>query len=209
MTAREPSRLLFVDVETTGLTYEDRVITLGYVELDLDVLVEGGDAAKTRHMIFNPGRRSNPFAAAVHGYDDWTLRHQPEFSAHAEELIAPFERAERIVAHNAAFDERFLRTEFSLSGRTLAPARFQCSMRAYKQKHARPGGLDKVLDHMGHKGRGKVHGALEDAWLCMGIWLWLHDLPAPAARDDLLHPPSNWVEPEMKPVRGARKALAL
>ena len=52
-----------------------------------------------------------------------------------------------------------------------------------------------------------LHGALEDAWLCMQVWLWLHDLPVPEARADLLHPPSNWVEPEMKPVRGARKVM--
>ena len=207
MTAQKPQKLLFVDVETTGLTYDDRVITLGYVELDLDALQNGGNAASTGHMIFNPGRPSNPFAAAVHGYDDWTLKYQPEFSIHAEHLLAPFERADLVIAHNAAFDERFLRTEFSLCGHTLAPSRFQCTMRAYKTRHARPGGLDKVLDHMGLKGRGKLHGALEDAWLCMRVWLWLNDLPLPGMPGDLHVAPSNWVEPEMKPIRGARKAF--
>ena len=202
-----PSRLLFVDVETTGLTYDDRVITLGFVELDLGALHAGKDAATMGHFIFNPGRPSNPFAAKVHGYDDWTLRFQPDFGSHAEDLEAPFRRADQIIAHNAAFDERFLRTEFSISGRSLAPQRFQCSMRSYKAKHGRPGGLDKVLDHMGHRGRGKQHGALEDAWLCMCVWLWLHDLPVPELSANLLAPPSNWVEPEMKPIRGMRKVV--
>jgi DNA polymerase-3 subunit epsilon len=197
-------KLLFVDVETTGLTYDDRVITLGWVELDVAALRDGGDAVSLGHMIFNPGRPSNPFAAAVHGYDDWTLKFQPQFSAHAEELIAPFERAGEVIAHNAAFDERFLRGEFSSCGHSLASARFKCSMRTYKAKHARPGGLDKILDHMGLKGRGKQHGALEDAWLCMRVWLWLHDLPMPALSAVTFHAPSNWVEPEMKPIRGAR-----
>ncbi len=201
-------KLLFVDVETTGLTYEDRVITLGTVELDLEALLDGAEAVTTSHMIFNPGRRSNPFAAAVHGYDDWTLTFQPQFSHHAGDLLAPFERADTIIAHNAAFDERFMRTEFSLSGHDIAPARFDCTLRAYKKKHARPGGLDKVLDHMGLRTRGKQHGALEDAWLCMKVWLWLNDLPMPEAPRDLTARPSNWVEPEMKPVRGARKAYS-
>ncbi len=207
--AKKPKKLLFVDVETTGLTYADRVITLGYVELDLAALLDGGSAVKSGHLIFNPGRPSNPFAAAVHGYDDWDLKFQPDFSLHAEELRAPFERANLVIAHNAVFDERFMRTEFSLCGHELAPARFQCTMRAYKTRHARPGGLDKVLDHMGLKGRGKQHGALEDAWLCMRVWLWLNDLPCPDMPDDLLVPPSNWVEPEMKPIRGARKVYSL
>jgi DNA polymerase-3 subunit epsilon len=202
--ARKPNKLLFVDVETTGLTYDDRVITLGYVELDLAALGTTA-AAATGHLIFNPGRPSNPFAAAVHGYDDWTLKYQPDFSAHADALLAPFERADSVIAHNAAFDERFMRTEFSLCGHTLAPARFACTMRAYRAKHARPAGLDKVLDHMGLKSRGKQHGALEDAWLCMRVWLWLNGLPAPDITEATLIPPSNWVEPEMKPLRNARK----
>lgn len=207
MTAARPNRLLFVDVETTGLTYDDRVITFGYVELDLEALRDGADATRTGHFIFNPGRPSNPFAAAVHGYDDWDLKYQPDFSAHADELLMPFESSELVLAHNAAFDERFMRTEFSLCGHTLAPARFDCTMRAYKKKHARPGGLDKVLDHMGLKNRGKQHGALEDAWLCMRVWLWLNGLPEPETPRDLLAPPGNWVEPEMKPLRNARKVF--
>ena len=207
MATKKPRKLLFVDVETTGLTYDDRVITLGYVELDLEALNDGADAATTGHFIFNPGRPSNPFAARVHGYDDWSLTFQPDFSTHAGDLLAPFERNDVVFAHNAAFDERFMRTEFSLCGHDLAPARFNCTMRAYKNKHARPGGLDKVLDHMGHRGRGKQHGALEDAWLCMRVWLWLHEMPVPDAPLGLLDPPSNWVEPELKPLRNARKVL--
>ncbi len=207
MTHSLPRHLLFVDVETTGLTYQDRVITLGMVELDIEALRDGADCVHTHHLIFNPGRPSNPFAAAVHGYDYWTLRFQPDFATHVDYVLAPFEHAGTVVAHNAAFDERFMRGEFSLSGHEIRPARFDCSMRRYKTKYGRSGGLDKVLAHMGHPGRGKVHGALEDAWLCMQVWLWLHDLPAPEAGGDLVHPPSNWVEPEMKPIRGARKVM--
>ena len=42
----------------------------------------------------------------------------------------------------------------------------------------------------------------------MQVWLWLHDLPMPEGGDDVLHPPSNWVEPEMKPLRNARKVIS-
>lgn len=207
MSGKTNNNLLFVDVETTGLTYQDRVITLGLVELDLEALQDGADCARTSHLIFNPGCPSNPFARAVHGYDDHVLKFQPDFTTHADDLLAPFERADTVIAHNAAFDERFLRGEFREAGHTLAPAKFDCSMRRYKAKHGRPGGLDKVLGHMGHAGRGKIHGALEDAWLCMNVWLWIHDLPQPDMRADLLHAPSNWVEPEAKPLRNARKVL--
>ncbi|MCV3768364.1 3'-5' exonuclease [Rhizobium sp. TRM95796] len=201
------SRLLFVDTETTGLTYDDRVITLGMVTLDLDALKEGRDAVQLSHLIFNPGRPSNPFAAAVHGYQDWVLTSQPHFALHAEDILPAFTAADIVLAHNAAFDERFLRTEFRMAGYELPAPRFDCTLKAYKRKHQRPGGLDKVLEHMGLSARGKQHGALEDAWFCMLAWLWLNDLEAPTAPAALTHPPSNWVEPGLPPIRGARKPL--
>jgi DNA polymerase III subunit epsilon len=200
-------KLLFVDTETTGLTYSDRVITLGVVSLDLDALHAGKSATELRHWIFNPGRASNPFAAAVHGYDDWDLRYQPDFERHAEDILPYFNAADRIIAHNAAFDERFLRTEFGLCSLQLPEPRFSCTMRAYKTRHSRPGGLDKVLDHMGRKTRGKQHGALEDAWLCMLVHLWLEDVDAPEEQGFLDTIPENWIVPEPKPIRGARKIL--
>jgi DNA polymerase-3 subunit epsilon len=203
----DAAKLLFVDTETTGLTYEDRVITVGLVELDLAALTKGQTAVRTRHMIFNPGRPSNPFAAAVHGYQDWTLASQPRFRDHAEELLPYFEQADQVLAHNAAFDERFLRTEFRHADIDLPSAKFQCTLRAYKRKHQRPGGLDRVLEHMGMKSRGKQHGALEDAWFCMLVHLWLNDLPVPELPQDLAAEPENWVEPGLPPIRGARKAL--
>ena len=191
---------LFVDVETTGLTYADRVITLGLIEYDPET-----SSVDCQHLIFNPGRPSNPFARAVHGYDDWQLRGQDPFDAHIPHLHARFSRAGRVFAHNAAFDERFLRTEFSLAGGRLEhDAKFECTLRAYKARHKMPGGLDKVIAHMGLESRGKQHGALEDAWLCMRVHLWLNDMACPEEIEDLRCVPQNWIEPEEPPLRGAR-----
>lgn len=201
MTSETFERLLFVDVETTGLTHRDRVITIGFVALDF---VNAQPTATCGHYIFNPGQPSNPFAAAVHGYDEWTLRHQPDFHLHAGEIHPHFAGAQRIIAHNASFDERFIRTEFAASGFNLPAARFFCTMQAWRARFGSPAGLDPVINRLGIKSRGRQHGALEDAWLCMRVYLWLHGLECPAAPDDLNCPPVNWIRPEPKPIWGAR-----
>jgi hypothetical protein len=41
----------------------------------------------------------------------------------------------------------------------------------------------------------------------MRVWLWLNDLPLPAMPDYLNRQPENWIEPEMKPIRGMRKII--
>ncbi len=200
--------LLFVDVETTGLTYQDRIVTLGYLALDLDSHRAGAPPAHFGHYIFNPGQPSNPFAAAVHGYDDWTLRHQQPFPDHADHILPHFEKADMIVAHNASFDERFIRTAFGEAGLSLAEKRFHCTMRAWRALHGSPAGLDPVITRLGLKSRGKQHGALEDAWLCMRVYLSLNGLECPGEPADFRQlgaRPVNWIDPEPRPIRGARK----
>lgn len=208
MTSDMPGKLLFVDVETTGLTYDDRIVTLGLVSLDLDT--SGPDQPQIRlgHFIFNPGRPSNSFAAAVHGYDDWTLRHQSDFGDLVEDILPFFREPGRIVAHNASFDERFVRTALCESAVEVDLPKFFCTMRAWRARHGAPAGLDPVITQLGIKSRGKQHGALEDAWLCMRVYLHLHGLPCPDAPEHLqplAFQPVNWVEPGPKPVRGMRK----
>ena len=57
-----------LDTETTGLTKDDRLITLGAVSLEDGELV----AQRTLYLIFDPMTKSNPFAQRVHGFDEST-----------------------------------------------------------------------------------------------------------------------------------------
>ena len=56
----EPSRVLFVDVETTGLHSRDRVVSLGMFELDMVALRTGTFSAAGTYLVFDPGRKSHP-----------------------------------------------------------------------------------------------------------------------------------------------------
>ncbi len=199
MAAQLADRMAFVDVETTGLYSSDRVVSLGVVELDGCALRQGRLEVELTHLIFDPGKKSHPQAEAVHGYDDWLLRHQESFGDYAELLRTRLENADIIVAHNASFDERFIRQEFNGAGVVLKAPTFHCTMQHYRRMHEGRAGLDAVLGRMGLSRHGSRHGALEDAWLAMCVYLWLSGLSHPGLTTEALARPLNLREPPPHP----------
>jgi DNA polymerase-3 subunit epsilon len=176
-----PDRLMFVDVETTGVASHDRVVSLGLVQIDTNALKAGRLEASYGHWIFDPGRNSHPRAAEVHGYSDWLLRHQDPFEALAAELLPFFAESGLVVAHNASFDQRFIAAEFERAGKPIPARPFFCTIQEYRRRIGGPSGLAAILPRLGLARAQNTHGALEDAWLAMEVFLWLHDLPRPPA----------------------------
>lgn len=212
MAAQLADKMVFVDVETTGLYSSDRIVSLGVVELDGSALRNGRLEAELTHLIFDPGKKSHPQAEAVHGYDDWLLRHQESFQDYATQLRPRFEGADIIVAHNASFDERFIRQEFDGAGMILKAPAFHCTMQQYRRMHQGRAGLDTVLAKMGLSRRGSRHGALEDAWFAMCVYLWLAGFDYPGLKDEALSKPLNLRDPPAHPglplPRRSKKAKA-
>lgn len=129
-----PERLLFVDVETTGLFSSDRVVSIGLVQLETAPLGEGRIRVNYGHWIFDPGRKSHPRAEADHGYSDWLLRHQDPFEALAAELLPFFAESGLVAAHNASFDQRFIAAEFERAGKPIPARPFFCTMQEYRRR---------------------------------------------------------------------------
>ncbi|WP_156042263.1 exonuclease domain-containing protein [Bradyrhizobium sp. URHD0069] len=171
-----PKCIAFLDVETTGLNEKDRVVTLAGVKLlDTDLLATGTASLAYLHLIFDPGKKSHPRAEAVHGYSDWVLRHQDGFGAYAETIESFFNSADLVVAHNAEFDLGFYNREMDRAARRPIAIPGLCTMSTYRQRGF--GGscsLDAVCQKIGAARNGKLHGALEDAWLAMRVYLWLN-----------------------------------
>jgi len=208
-----PERILFVDVETTGLHSNDRVVTLGLAQLDTQSLLSGEMRLKHRHLIFDPGKKSHPQAERVHGWRDWILRHQDPFEDHAEEISDLFNQSDLIVSHNASFDRRFILSEFAAAGLSLRHDNFFCTMQEYRRKVGGRSGLDAVLSTIGLHRTGLHHGALEDAWMAMEVFLWLNELPIVPQRDLPLYAPTNLrecpPEPHPLPNRSAKRTAAI
>ncbi|PZV39023.1 hypothetical protein B5V02_03040 [Mesorhizobium kowhaii] len=193
-----PNRLLFVDVETTGFFSSDRVVSLGLIAVDSQDIVAETYPIQAAHLIFDPGKKSHPRAEAVHGYDDWTLRHQDTFNVHAHALSKLFSDSPCVIAHNVEFDRRFIEQEFDLAGMPLPELEYFCTMRTYREQVGGRSGLNAILSQMGLARAGRIHGAFEDAWMAMQVYCWLNGLPRAIIGTPAM-PLSNFKVPPPRP----------
>lgn len=109
------TRLVVLDVETTGLGAEDRVAEIAMLALGPD----GSPVARFESLI-EPQRGMNPHASRVNGLDASILAGAPTFADVAGD-VAHFLVGACIVAHNATFDLRMLTAEFARVGCCLSP----------------------------------------------------------------------------------------
>jgi len=128
------------------------------------------------HLIFDPGRKSHSNAEATHGYSDWALRHQESFEVYAATIERFFDSADLVVAHNAEFDLGFYNREMERLGRGPIIKPTFCTMDGYRQKgFVGSASLSAICREIGVGRPTKLHGALEDAWLAMRVYLWLNN----------------------------------
>lgn len=172
---RLPQNILFFDVETTGLFEEDRIVSFAGILLNTSRLHERHFTVKHVHLILNPQRACHARASAVHGYDDWTLFHQPTFREEVDIIESLFLEAELIVAHNASFDMRFIQKEFAGLRRRFPKRPVYCTMQAWRSAGNQGSAkLDVVAANFGHARSSQRHGAFEDAWLAMAVYLGIN-----------------------------------
>ena len=200
--AGRPRLAAFLDVETTGLTDADRVVSIGIITLDMHAAAADGTFHLSLcHLVFDPGRKSHPGAERAHGYDDWTLRHQDAFEEHAGAVRGMIHTADLVVAHNAAFDLSFIDREFILAGLDPIAIPNHCTMLAWRRLGYGDGAsLATASRHLGLRRSGVVHGALEDAYLAMRLHLVMERIPASVPFSDLNDVgPTNWREAPPRP----------
>ncbi len=158
-TALDAITFTVVDLETTGCRAGvDRVIEVGAVRLT------GGRVAERFQSFVHPGRTIPAFITRLTGIDDEMVDGAPPFAEVAGEVRA-FVGDSVVVAHNAAFDGRFLDAELSAAtGRPLERPTL-CTVRLARRLLAGVVprmNLDTVADHYGLAFDGR-HRALGDA----------------------------------------------
>ncbi|MCC8956180.1 hypothetical protein H8B02_22945 [Bradyrhizobium sp. Pear77] len=188
-----PNCVTFFDVETTGLNSNDRIVTLAAIKLINHETCATRLEAEFMHLVFDPGKKSHPRAEAVHGYSDWLLRHQDVFDDHAAVIADFFNSSDLLVAHNAEFDLTFYNREMERSGRMAFSKETFCTMTAYRERGLQGGAsLDAACRKIGIARSNNQHGALEDAWLALRLYLWLKNNPFAATLPSAFQkPPSN------------------
>ncbi len=193
-----PRRVVFLDVETTGIHSTDRIVTLGALTLDTTTLRDGTLSVTPLHLVFDPTRKSHPEAERVHGWPDWTLRHQDLFADHADAILALIESADLLVAHNASFDMRFIEREMELAEIVMPEKAVECTLQGWRKKGLPRASLSAVCTHLGLSRAGETHGALEDAGLAMQAWIALR-IPGLRFAPMSYPPPFNFREPPPLP----------
>lgn len=146
-----------IDLETTGFRPSDRVVEIGVVLMDHDLVEEG-----TWETLIQPDRDIDN--AHVHGITATDLVRAPRFSGIAKEL-AELLSGRVLIAHNAPFDTRFLVGEFARVGVDLpSPSAWsQCTQRLSRELlPGSPERLSAALDVLGLK-NSRPHAALSDA----------------------------------------------
>ncbi len=110
------TKLVFLDVETTGLSpaMGDRIIELGMIECQ-----GATEIRRTSHLI-NPGREIRWAARRVHGISDADVAKCQRFPAIAAAVEATLTGA-HIIGHNVRFDAGFIARELRQAGYPLMP----------------------------------------------------------------------------------------
>jgi DNA polymerase III subunit epsilon len=151
-----PQGYAVVDVETTGLGRDDRIISAAVYRLDAQGAVEDH-----WYTLVNPERDPGP--VWIHGLTSEVLAGAPLFPQVADELSERL--ADRVlVAHNAAFDWAMIAREYARAKRTAPVRQRLCTIMLSKElslplaNHK----LETLAAHYGVTQR-HAHHALDDA----------------------------------------------
>jgi DNA polymerase-3 subunit epsilon len=162
-----------VDVEATGgRPPRDRIIEIAAVR------VIGGRIREEWATLVDPGRPIPPFVARLTGIDASAAAAAPSFEGVVDEFLA-FLGGSAFVAHNAAFDWRFVNAELlAVRGGRLTNARL-CTVRLARRllPGVRRRNLDALANVFGIPVEGR-HRALGDARATARILLRLLDAAA-------------------------------
>ncbi|MEU6450855.1 DEDDh family exonuclease [Streptomyces sp. NPDC046979] len=154
--AAYPRGYAVVDVETTGLARDDRIISAAVYRLDAR-----GEVEDHWYTLVNPQRDPGP--VWIHGLTSAVLRDAPLFPDVAEEFAARLD-GRVLVAHNAVFDWQMIAREYARARRE-APVRQRLCTIALSKELRLPLPNHKLESLAAHYGvvQQRAHHALDDA----------------------------------------------
>lgn len=179
---RPAQSVVVFDFETTGLSPDmgDRAIEIGAV------LIEQGRITDRFQQLMNPGIRIPLFIENLTGITNAMVNAAPG-NAQVMGEFYEFISGHNLVAHNASFDERFLRAEFKRIKKPFS-AGIACSLLAARRilQQAPNHQLATLARYKNLPSDGVYHRALADAEVTAHLWLSLLDeLRAQQALDGL------------------------
>lgn len=164
---RNANSVIVLDFETTGLSPDqgDRAIEVGAVR------IENGEIVDRFQRLMNPGIAVNSFIENYTGISNDMLQDAPPV-AEVMADFAQFIAGHNLVAHNASFDQRFLKAELKRIQKPCTNL-FSCSMLAARRVYqlAPNHALGGLVGYKNIPTDGVFHRALADAEMTAKLWL--------------------------------------
>ena len=169
---------VFLDTETTGLSYKDghKIVEIACIETK-DLIATG----KVFHKLINPQRSMPNEAFKVHGFSEEYLRDKETFKQIADEFLN-FVKDKKIIIHNASFDLSFLDGELgSIQKEKINRKLVIDSLEVARNKFP---GISNSLDALCKRfnidlSRRTKHNALLDCELLREVYINLLDAKEP------------------------------
>lgn len=169
---------VFLDTETTGLSYRDghKIVEIACIET-LDLIPTGN----IFHKLINPKRTVPEEAFKVHGFSQEFLKDKETFDKVADEFLN-FIKEKKIIIHNASFDLGFLNGELSSIKKDKVNKKFVVdSLEVARNKFP---GTSNSLDALCRKfnidlSRRSKHNALLDCELLREVYINLLEVKEP------------------------------
>lgn len=169
---------IFLDTETTGLSYKDghRIVEIACVETK--------DLIPTNnifHKLINPRRSMPESAFKIHGFSEEFLSDKETFDQIADEFLN-FIKGKNIIIHNASFDLEFLNGELgSIRKNLIDKVKVVDSLQVARNKFP---GTSNSLDALCKRfsidlSRRSKHNALLDCELLREVYINLLDAREP------------------------------
>jgi DNA polymerase-3 subunit epsilon len=169
---------IFLDTETTGLSYKDKhkIVEIACIETK-DLI----PTKKTFHKLINPQRDVPDQAFKIHGFSSDFLRNKETFGQIAEEFLN-FIKGKKIIIHNAQFDLGFLNYELGLLNKEkITQTNVIDSLELARNKYP---GTSNSLDNLCKRfsidlSKRTKHNAMLDCELLREVYINLLDVKEP------------------------------
>ncbi len=169
---------IFLDTETTGLSFKD-----GHKVVEI-ACIETKDLIPTKnifHKLINPKRKMPEEAFKVHGFSEKFLSNKETFDQVADEFL-DFIRGKKLIIHNASFDLGFLNGELErIKKKPINKTMIIDSLEIARNKFP---GASNSLDALCKRfnidiSRRNKHNALLDCELLREVYINLLDVKEP------------------------------
>ena len=169
---------IFLDIETTGLSFKDKHKIVEIACIETKELVP---TKKIFHMLINPERDVPEEAFKIHGHDSEKLKDKPKFKEIANDFLSFIDNKDLII-HNASFDVPFINYELeNIKANKINKNKIIDSLELARGKF--PGAsnsLDALCKRFGiDLTRRTKHNALLDCELLREVYINLVDAKEP------------------------------